>query len=103
MVRAPVQSWGGISGNHRSLALVVALGYRIAMIRPDTDIALAHRLAEAAGEAIRPFFRARFEIETKGDSSPVTQADRAAEAAMRAHLDTVVETYWQIREQADQA
>lgn len=29
-------------------------------------------------------------------------ADRA-EAAMRAHLDTVVETYWQIREQADQA
>lgn len=29
-------------------------------------------------------------------------ADRA-EAAMRAHLDTVVKTYWQIREQADQA
>ena len=50
------------------------------------DIALAHRLADAAGEAIRPYFRARFEIETKSDASPVTAADRASEAAMRAIL-----------------
>lgn len=49
----------------------------------ENDIALANRLADAAGEAIRPYFRARFEIETKGDSTPVTEADRAAEAAMR--------------------
>ncbi|MES2498322.1 MAG: histidinol-phosphatase [Pseudomonadota bacterium] len=49
----------------------------------DQDIILANRLAEAAGEAIRPFFRARFERETKADASPVTEADRAAEAAMR--------------------
>ncbi|ABQ68793.1 histidinol-phosphatase [Rhizorhabdus wittichii] len=48
------------------------------------DIILANRLAEAAGEAIRPFFRARFDLETKADASPVTEADRAAEAAMRA-------------------
>ena len=47
------------------------------------DIILANRLAEAAGEAIRPFFRARFERETKDDASPVTEADRASEAAMR--------------------
>lgn len=47
------------------------------------DIALAERLADAAGAAIRPFFRARFEQETKADQSPVTEADRAAEAAMR--------------------
>ena len=47
------------------------------------DIALAHALADAAGDAIRPFFRAHFEIETKPDRSPVTEADRAAEAAMR--------------------
>ena len=47
------------------------------------DIILANRLAEAAGEAIRPFFRARFERQTKADKSPVTEADRAAEAAMR--------------------
>ena len=50
------------------------------------DIALAGRLADAAGEAIRPFFRARFTLEMKADASPVTQADRAAEAAMRAIL-----------------
>jgi len=49
----------------------------------DDDIILAGRLADAAGEAIRPFFRARFERETKADASPVTEADRAAEAAMR--------------------
>ncbi|KQX20860.1 MULTISPECIES: histidinol-phosphatase [unclassified Sphingomonas] len=51
------------------------------------DIILANRLAEAAGEAIRPFFRARFERETKADASPVTEADRAAEAAMRAIIN----------------
>ena len=53
----------------------------------DDDIALAHRLADAAGAAIRPYFRARFEIETKDDASPVTAADRAGEAAMRAILE----------------
>jgi inositol-phosphate phosphatase/L-galactose 1-phosphate phosphatase/histidinol-phosphatase len=53
----------------------------------DDDIRLIERLADAAGDAIRPFFRARFTIETKPDDSPVTQADRAAEAAIRAVLD----------------
>jgi histidinol phosphatase-like enzyme (inositol monophosphatase family) len=52
----------------------------------DDDIRLASYLADVAGEAIRPWFRARFEIETKADASPVTQADRAAEAAIRAVL-----------------
>ncbi len=52
----------------------------------EDDIRLAQRLADAAGEAIRPFFRARFERETKADASPVTEADRASEAAMRAIL-----------------
>lgn len=51
------------------------------------DIALANRLADAAGAAIRPFFRADFSHEAKVDSSPVTEADRAAEAAIRAILD----------------
>jgi inositol-phosphate phosphatase / L-galactose 1-phosphate phosphatase / histidinol-phosphatase len=51
------------------------------------DIALAEKLADAAGAAIRPFFRADFVHEAKGDASPVTEADRAAEAAMRAILD----------------
>ncbi len=53
----------------------------------DDDVILANRLAEAAGAAIRPFFRARFERETKADASPVTEADRAAEAAMRAIIN----------------
>ena len=48
-----------------------------------SDIALAHRLAEAAREEIRPLFRTAIESEAKGDASPVTIADRAAEAAMR--------------------
>jgi histidinol phosphatase-like enzyme (inositol monophosphatase family) len=53
----------------------------------EADLALIERLADAAGEAIRPFFRARFTIETKADDSPVTQADRAAEAAIRTILE----------------
>jgi histidinol phosphatase-like enzyme (inositol monophosphatase family) len=52
----------------------------------DADIALAERLADAAGAAIRPFFRTPVEATRKGDASPVTEADRAAEAAMRAIL-----------------
>lgn len=52
-----------------------------------TDIALAIRLAEAAGTAIQPYWRSAFAHEAKDDASPVTEADRAAEAAMRAILD----------------
>jgi inositol-phosphate phosphatase / L-galactose 1-phosphate phosphatase / histidinol-phosphatase len=51
------------------------------------DIALAIRLADAAGAAIRPYFRSAFDHEAKADASPVTEADRAAEAAMRRILD----------------
>jgi inositol-phosphate phosphatase/L-galactose 1-phosphate phosphatase/histidinol-phosphatase len=52
----------------------------------DEDVVLAERLADAAREAIRPYFRADHGIEHKSDSTPVTLADRAAEAAMRAIL-----------------
>ena len=48
-----------------------------------TDIALAARLADAAGAAIRPYFRAEHGVEAKEDQSPVTLADRAGEEAMR--------------------
>lgn len=51
------------------------------------DIALANRLADAAGAVIRPLFRGRFAHDSKADTSPVTEADRAAEAAIRAILD----------------
>lgn len=49
----------------------------------DQDIALAHALADAAGAAIRPYFRAAHGLEHKADASPVTLADREAEASMR--------------------
>ena len=47
-------------------------------------ISFAHQLADAAGAAIRPYFGVHGDVETKGDQSPVTIADRAAEQAMRA-------------------
>lgn len=52
------------------------------------DLALANRLAEAAGAAIRPLFRGTWSEEQKADRSFVTEADRAAEAAMRAILES---------------
>jgi myo-inositol-1(or 4)-monophosphatase len=45
------------------------------------------KLATAAGEAIRPFFRTTLGVQNKSGSGgfdPVTEADRAAETAMRA-------------------
>ncbi len=44
---------------------------------------LAHRLADRAGEIQRRYFRTPVSVETKPDASPVTIADREAEAAMR--------------------
>ena len=49
----------------------------------DAYLALASDLADAAGEAIRPHFRQRLTVDDKPDLSPVTVADRDAEAAMR--------------------
>jgi len=56
----------------------------------DPEIALALRLADAAGAAIRPHFRAGLASERKSDASPVTVADRAAEEAMRRILKAEV-------------
>jgi len=49
----------------------------------DAFLALAADLADAAGEAIRPHFRQPIAVTDKPDLSPVTVADRTAEAAMR--------------------
>ena len=54
----------------------------------NSDLALANRLADAAGEAIRPLFRGEWSQERKPDQSFVTEADRAAEAAMRSILES---------------
>jgi histidinol phosphatase-like enzyme (inositol monophosphatase family) len=56
----------------------------------DDDLALASRLADAAREAIRPFYRTGVETERKPDQSPVTLADRAAEQVMRRILTAEV-------------
>jgi histidinol-phosphatase len=47
-------------------------------------IALAHALADAAGAVARRYFRTRVAIDDKPDATPVTIADREAEAVMRA-------------------
>ena len=49
----------------------------------DACLSLAVDLAEAAGAAIRPYFRQPIAVDDKPDLSPVTVADRTAEAAMR--------------------
>ena len=50
----------------------------------EAELALANRLAEAARDVIIPLFRQELGSERKADRSPVTEADRAAEQAMRA-------------------
>ncbi|WP_174242014.1 histidinol-phosphatase [Teichococcus oryzae] len=49
-------------------------------------IAAAEAAADAAGAVIRPLFRSSLLVEAKGDASPVTEADRAAERTIRALL-----------------
>ena len=49
----------------------------------EATIALAHRLADAAGQVIRGYFRTPVAVDDKADASPVTVADRESEAAMR--------------------
>ena len=53
----------------------------------DRCLELALRLADAAGEAIRPYFRQPLTVDDKADLSPVTAADRAAEQAMRSLIE----------------
>ncbi|MDM0076059.1 histidinol-phosphatase [Variovorax sp. J2P1-59] len=50
---------------------------------PDEDLRVAHALAGAAAAHSLRLFRTPLDIIAKADESPVTQADRAAEAAMR--------------------
>lgn len=58
-------------------------------------LAFAHHLADLADAVTLPAFRAGVAVDTKGDGTPVTDADRGAEAAIRdairdAHPDHAV-------------
>ncbi len=54
----------------------------------DNFVALAERLAQISGAIILRYFRSRVTVDDKADGSPVTAADREAEAAMRAAITT---------------
>lgn len=49
-------------------------------------LAFAESLADIAGACIRPLFRQPIPVDDKADGSPVTGADRQAEAAMRRRI-----------------
>lgn len=53
----------------------------------DPYIDLAQRLADASGAIVRRYFRTKIAIDDKADESPVTIADREAEATMREIID----------------
>jgi len=53
----------------------------------NAEIELAHRLADAGGAIARRHFRQPIGVDTKPDRTPVTIADREAEAAMRAAIE----------------
>ena len=53
----------------------------------DDFLALALSLADAAGAAIRPYFRKPLVVDDKPDLTPVTAADRAAEQVMRSRIE----------------
>jgi inositol-phosphate phosphatase/L-galactose 1-phosphate phosphatase/histidinol-phosphatase len=74
----------------------------------DPCLELALRLADAAGEAIRPYFRQPLTVDDKADLTPVTAADRAAEQAMRSLIERrfpehgiVGEEFGRVRENAE--
>ena len=57
------------------------------MIPSPEQIAFAQKLADVSAAVIRPYYRTSLAIDDKLDASPVTQADREAEQAMRALIN----------------
>lgn len=57
------------------------------MTVPPLLIDFAHKLADSSGVIIRNYFRMPFDCDTKSDASPVTIADKEAEAAIRALIE----------------
>lgn len=59
-----------------------AAGAQAAAVSPEL-VQLAHSLADAAAAVTSRYFRTPVPVDVKSDASPVTIADREAEAAMR--------------------
>ncbi|HKM70575.1 MAG TPA: histidinol-phosphatase [Stellaceae bacterium] len=77
-------------------------------IELDAFVAFGLRLADAAGAEIRPNFRKPITIDDKPDLTPVTAADRAAEAVMRVLIEArfpdhgiLGEEFGRVREDAE--
>ena len=75
---------------------------------PDLDPALldslagfARRLADASGDVIRRYYRQPIPVDTKSDHSPVTIADREAEAALRALIEGTYPEHGIVGEELD--
>ncbi|HQT63955.1 MAG TPA: inositol monophosphatase family protein [Acidocella sp.] len=60
---------------------------------PNAWVAAAEAALDAAGAAIKPYFRAGVQADDKSDDSPVTVADRLAETIIREHLTTAFPDY----------
>jgi inositol-phosphate phosphatase/L-galactose 1-phosphate phosphatase/histidinol-phosphatase len=65
----------------------------------DALVAFAQRLADAAGAAIRPYFRTPVPVDAKPDATPVTAADRAAEETVRRLIEAEHPTHGIIGEE----
>jgi len=70
-------------------------------VNDDALIELAENLADTAAEVVMKYFRGPFDIIAKPDASPVTIADREAEAAMRAVLKAAQPGHGIIGEEMD--
>lgn len=62
-------------------------------------LTVAEEATDLAGQVIRPLFRSALLVEAKGDASPVTEADRAAEHAIRDLLAARLPTHGVIGEE----
>lgn len=69
---------------------------------PPELIVLGEKLADAAGDATMRYFRQPLGIVDKADESPVTEADRLAESAMRAIIADAVPDHGVIGEEYGQ-
>ena len=65
-------------------------------------ISFANTLAEKSAEIIMPYFRNRFEVETKNDNTPVTIADKKSEEKIRTLINNKYPTHGIIGEEFEE-